>query len=115
MAVARVDYGLRLPVGSAADAGPGPRQARRRNRRPMNHFQWNGDVYPVPRGWDGLSAEDWFYQLETVRDRIMHADQENLEPLYDQDGDPLDPEEVLLIRVFGFQDGGHWEAFRGWG
>jgi len=81
----------------------------------MSHFQWDGDLYPMPRGWDGLSPEDWFYQLETVRDRIMHADQENLEPIYDQDGDPLDPEEVLLIRVFGFRDGGHWEAFRAWG
>jgi hypothetical protein len=81
----------------------------------MSHFQWNGSVYPMPQGWHGLSIEDWFYQLESVRDRLMHADEEHLEPIYDGDGDPLDPEEVLLIRVFGFRDGGHWEAFRGWG
>jgi hypothetical protein len=81
----------------------------------MSHFQWDGDVYPMPQGWHGLSVEDWFYRLETVRDRIMKADEENLEPMYDEDGDPIDPEEVLLIRVFGFQDGGHWEAFRSWG
>lgn len=81
----------------------------------MSYFQWNGSVYPMPQGWDGLSIEDWFYQLERVRDRLMHADEEHLQPGYDDRGNPLDPEEVLLIRVFGFRDGGHWEAFRGWG
>ena len=81
----------------------------------MTHFRWNRTVYPMPQGWQGLSIEDWFYQLESVRDRLMHADEEDLEPIYDDRGDPLDPEEVLLIRVFGFRDGGHWEAFRGWG
>jgi hypothetical protein len=81
----------------------------------VSHFQWNGNVYPMPQGWDGLSIEDWFYQLESVRDRLMHADEEDLQPIYGNDGNPLDLEEVLLIRVFGFRDGGHWEAFRGWG
>ena len=81
----------------------------------MSYFQWNGNVYPMPQGWDGLSIEDWFYQLEIVRDRLMHADEEDLQPIYDDRRNPLDPEEVLLIRVFGFRDGGHWEAFRAWG
>jgi len=81
----------------------------------MSQFQWNGNVYPMPEGWAGLEIEEWFYRLESVRDRLMHADEEDLEPIDDEDGDPLDPEEVLLIRVFGFRDGGHWEAFRGWG
>ena len=81
----------------------------------MSYFQWNGNVYPMPQGWDGLSIEDWFYQLECVRDRLMHADEEDLQPIYDDRRNPLDPEEVLLIRVFGFRDGGHWEAFRSWG
>jgi hypothetical protein len=81
----------------------------------VSHFQWNGNVYPMPQGWDGLSIEDWFYQLETVRDHVMHADEEDLQPIYGNDGRPLDPEEVLLIRVYGFRDGGHWEAFRNWG
>jgi hypothetical protein len=81
----------------------------------MSHFQWDGDVYPMPQGWTGLSVEDWFYKLESVRDRLMHADEEDLEPIYDEDQNPLDPEEVLLIRAFGFRDGGHWEAFRAWG
>jgi hypothetical protein len=80
----------------------------------VSHFQWSGTVYPMPRGWDGLSIEDWFYQLESVRDHLMRADEEDLEPIYDR-GSPLDPEEVLLIRVYGFRDGGHWEAFRNWG
>lgn len=69
----------------------------------------------MPQGWDGLSMEDWFYQLETVRDHLIHADDEDLQPIYDDRGRPLDPEEVLLIRVYGFSDGGHWEAFRNWG
>jgi hypothetical protein len=81
----------------------------------VSYFQWGGRQYPMPRGWDGLSMEDWFYQLETVRDHLMHADDEDLEPIYDDRGDPLDPEEVLLIRVYGFEYGGHWEAFRNWG
>jgi hypothetical protein len=81
----------------------------------MSYFQWSGDSYPMPRGWDGLSVEDWFYQLESVRDHLMRADEEDLQPVYDNRGNPLDPEEVLLIRVYGFRDGGHWEAFRNWG
>src|SRR5687767_5426372 len=81
----------------------------------MSSFQWDGDVYPLPNGWTGLSIEDWFYQLECVRDRLMHAADEDLAPMQDEDGDPLDPEEVLLIQVFGFRNGGHWEAFRNWG
>jgi hypothetical protein len=81
----------------------------------MSYFQWNGNRYPMPQGWDGLSIEDWFYQLERVRDHLMRADEENLQPIYDDGGDPLDPEEVLLIRRYGFRDGGHWEAFRSWG
>jgi hypothetical protein len=81
----------------------------------MSHFQWDGDVYPMPQGWTGLSVEDWFYKLESVRDRLMHVDEEDLEPIYDEDQNPLDPEEVLLIRAFGFRDGRHWEAFRAWG
>jgi hypothetical protein len=81
----------------------------------VSYFQWNGNAYPMPQGWEGLSIEEWFYQLESVRDHLMRADEENLQPVYGDGGDPLDPEEVLLIRVYGFRDGGHWEAFRSWG
>jgi hypothetical protein len=80
----------------------------------MSTFRWNGEVYPMPPGWDGLSVEDWFYQLERVRDHLMHVDEEDLEPIY-SNGSYLDPEEVLLIRVYGFRSGGHWEVFRNWG
>ncbi len=59
--------------------------------------------------------EDWFLKLEQVRDRMMQADDLDLEPIYDEDDDELDSEEVVLIREFGFQNGGHWEAFRNWG
>ena len=78
-------------------------------------FEWDGDTYPLPEGWSGLSMDDWFLKLESVRDQLMHADEVDLEPMVDEDGDELDPEEVLLIKEYGFRSGGHWEAFRSWG
>lgn len=80
----------------------------------MQTFQHNGDSYPMPEGWHGLSCEDWFYKLESTRDKLMHADELDLEPIMNEDGDPLDPEEIVLLQC-GFRSGGHWEAFRSWG
>jgi hypothetical protein len=77
-------------------------------------FHWDGEIYPQPPGWEGLSVEDWFFKLESLRDKVMGADELDLEPMYDEDGDALDPEEVLLIKE-GFTDGGHYEKFRNWG
>lgn len=77
-------------------------------------FRHHGEVLPLPPGWDGLSVEDWFFKLETLRDRIMHASDEKLPPMTDDDGEPLDPEEVVL-RLEGFTSGGHYEKFRNWG
>lgn len=77
-------------------------------------FRFDGDVLPLPPGWDGLSVEDWFEKLETLRDRLMHADEETLRPMTDADGEPLDPEETILI-LEGFTSGGHYEKFRTWG
>lgn len=69
----------------------------------------------MPEGWAGLSIEDWFYKLERVRDDVMHADEMDLEPMVDADGDELDQEEVVLITKHGFQSGGHYEKFCNWG
>lgn len=80
----------------------------------MQSFHHNGDNYPMPAGWHGLSCEDWFYKLELVRDRLMHADEQGLAPMTNEDGDALDAEEVVLVHE-GFASGGHWEAFRSWG
>ena len=77
-------------------------------------FHYDGEDLPLPPGWDGLSIEDWFFKLETLRDRIMHADEEALEPMTNEDGDPLDPEEIILV-LEGFTSGGHYEKFRNWG
>jgi hypothetical protein len=77
-------------------------------------FRYDGDDLPMPPGWDGLSVEDWFFKLETLRDRLMHADEEALAPMKDEDGEPLDPEETILI-LEGFKSGGHYEKFRSWG
>jgi len=77
-------------------------------------FSYDGYTLPLPPGWDGLSVEDWFFKLETLRDRIMHADEEALQPMTNEDGDPLDPEEVVLV-LEGFTNGGHYEKFRNWG
>jgi hypothetical protein len=77
-------------------------------------FHYDGVALPLPPGWDGLSVEDWFFKLETLRDRIMHADEEDLQPMKNEDGDHLDPEEVVLV-LEGFESGGHYEKFRNWG
>ena len=77
-------------------------------------FHYDGYTLPLPPGWDGLSVEDWFFKLETLRDRIMHADEEQLAPMTNEDGDQLDPEEIILV-LEGFQNGGHYEKFRNWG
>jgi len=78
-------------------------------------FTWDGDTYALPTGWDDLSLEDWFYKFEMLRDRMMHIDDEtDLQPMVDEDGDALDPEEVLLITAFGFKTGREYEAYRNW-
>ncbi len=80
----------------------------------MQSFHHDGDTYPMPAGFAGLSCEDWFYRLEQIRDQLMHADSANLQPVRNADGDLLDPEEVVLLQC-GFASGRHWEAFRSWG
>jgi hypothetical protein len=80
----------------------------------MSTFQWQGDVFPFPPGFQGLSVDDWYLQLERINDRVMNADELDLPEMVDADGDPLDPEEVVLIKEFGFRTGGHFEAFKNW-
>lgn len=103
-------------VSSAAPApvaAPAPAAAARAAARGPT-FEWNETVFPLPAGWSDLSVEDWFLKLERTRERLMHADEEDLAPMNGPDGEPLDPEEVLLIKL-GFQSGNHWECFRSWG
>ena len=66
-------------------------------------------------GGDGLSAEDWFFKLESIRDHMMRADEEPLDRMTDEDGDEIDPEMVLLMTKYGFQSAGQWESWRNWG
>lgn len=77
-------------------------------------FQYDGYTLPIPAGWENLPIDAWFFKLETLRDRLMHAEEERLQPMVDADGNRLDPEEIILI-LEGFQNGGHFEKFRGWG
>jgi hypothetical protein len=77
-------------------------------------FTWQDDTYPIPAKWAGLSIDEWFYKHESIRERLMHADEEDIEPMYDKDGDALGPEEVLLIKEYGFQNGSHWESYQNW-
>jgi hypothetical protein len=84
------------------------------NPPPGATFNYNGETRPLPQGWEGLSMEDWFYKFETLRDRFMNIDEENLPHMTDEDGDDLDPEEVLIIHVFGFKSGGDYEVYRNW-
>ena len=81
----------------------------------MSTFQWQGDSYPIPPSFQGLSMDDWFLAIERVNDRVMKADELDLPQMLDADGDELDAEEVVLIREFGFSSGDHFEAFRNWG
>ena len=102
-----------VPQPQPAPAAPEPQApvAAEAPRGPT--FQWDGDTYDQPQGWDNLSIDDWFLKFEKLRDRMMHIDDEQgLPMMMDDDGDPLDPEEVLLITEFGFKTGGGYEAFR---
>jgi len=98
------------PAPAAAPARP----AVSRPAPKGSTFEWNERTYPLPSGWSDLSMEDWFLKLERTRDRLMNVNDEDLEPMNDADGEPLDPEEVLIIKL-GFESGGHWESFRSWG
>ncbi|MBK7882709.1 MAG: hypothetical protein IPJ81_01910 [Chitinophagaceae bacterium] len=80
----------------------------------MTTFSYDGDVYPMPKGFEGLSMEDWYMKMATIRDRLTKADELDLEPMQDEDGDDLDAAEIVLIKEFGFKNGGHWENFRNW-
>ena len=80
----------------------------------MTTFNYDGDVFPMPKGFDGLNMEDWYFKMESIKDRVMKASELDLEPMQDEDGDELDPEEIVLIKEFGFKNGGHWENFRNW-
>jgi hypothetical protein len=90
------------PAPTGRDAGKGT-------------FMHDGDVYPMPPGWDGLSIDAWFDRFEAVRDRMMNFDPATVPAMKNEDGDPMDPEEVILVKEFGFKNGGHWENFRNWG
>lgn len=80
----------------------------------MATFTYDGDTYPMPTGFEGLNMEDWYFKMESIRDRMMKASELVLEPMQDEDGDDLDPEEIVLIQEFGFKNAGHWEHFRNW-
>lgn len=98
------------PNAGASDAGVAPAAE---SGGPT--FTWDDFTFPVPAGWDGLPVEDWFAKLEALRARIFRADEvPDLPEITDEDGDPLDPEEILLRRE-GFESGHHFECFRSWG
>jgi hypothetical protein len=102
------------PPSASAPPPAAPRPTASQAAPRGSTFEWNETVYPIPAGWSGLSVEEWFLKLERTRDRLMNVDQEDLEPMTDEDGEPLSPEEVLIIKL-GFQSGGHFESFRSWG
>jgi hypothetical protein len=105
-------------VSGAAPAGgstpvPAPAAASRAAPRGPT-FTWDGRTYPIPEGWSGLAMDDWFMKLVRTKDRLANAADEDLEPMTDADGEPLEPEEVLIIKL-GFESGNHWECFQPWG
>lgn len=62
----------------------------------MSEFTYDGDQYPMPEGWEGLSADEWFYKMAEMQQAMM-----------------TDPENFFI--QFGFQDGHQLESFRSWG
>ena len=78
-------------------------------------FEWDEEQYPFPKGWEELAMKDWFERLEAARAEMTRADEMDLPSMTDDDGDELDPEEVLLVTKYGFRSGGHFEAYRNWG
>ena len=80
----------------------------------MSTFQWFGDVYPFPPGFEGLGLKDWYMRFARIQDRLVRVHELNLPEMLDAQGDPLDPKEVLLIRECGFLSWGQFEAFRDW-
>lgn len=80
----------------------------------MSTFQWFGDVYPFPPGFEGLGLEDWYMRFARIQDRLMQVHELEVPEMLDADGYELDPKEVLLIREYGFHSWGQFEAFRDW-
>ena len=60
-------------------------------------FQWDGDVYALPQGWDGLSIDEWFYKHECLRDARLRS----IAQTY---FDHLLEEMVELCKVIGVED-----------
>ncbi len=81
----------------------------------MSTFNWNGDTHELPESFNLNSIDEWFFQMEELRDRMRFIDQEDLEPMEDEDGNEIDMEEVLLIQKYGFKNGNHYECYRSWG
>ncbi len=80
----------------------------------MSTFQWFGDVHPFPPGFEGLQIDDWYLRFARIQERLSQVNDLDVPEMLDADGDELDPKEVLLIREYGFQSWGQFEAFRDW-
>lgn len=81
----------------------------------MSTFNWNDATHEMPEFFNLNDVDEWFMQMEELRDRQRFIDQEDLEPMEDEDGNEIDMEEVLLIQKYGFKDGNHYECYRSWG
>lgn len=80
----------------------------------MGTFQWFGDVYPFPPGFEGLGLEDWYMRFARIQDRLMQVHELAVPEMLGADGYELEPQEVLLIREYGFHSWRQFEAFQDW-
>jgi hypothetical protein len=80
----------------------------------MSTFTYDGETLPIPTLWQNVNnAEEWFYLIEKAKnDCIFQAEKKYQEPVYDSDGDQVNPQTVLLMKDYGFESGHHWEIFQ---
>src|SRR5690348_14255219 len=79
----------------------------------MSTFTYDGETLPIPTLWQNVNnAEEWFYLIEKAKnDCIFQAEKKYPEPVYDADGDQINPQTILLMKDYGFESGHHWEIF----
>lgn len=80
----------------------------------MSTFQWRGEVYPFPPGFEGLQLDEWFLRFARIQKRLLQVDELDVPPMLGADGHELDPTDVLLSREYGIHSMEQFAAFRNW-
>ena len=66
----------------------------------MSTFTYDGETYNIPKTWQNIdNAEEWFYQIEKAKWAMIN-NAHKYEPMQDEDGDEIDPQFVVLLKVY---------------